>query len=83
MGWRNREKKRAGQKKKQESPTVRKSLTKKKRWGEKEHEIDSLCLCITGVLVAFEIYTERQRGRKGNKVAAQVKCFSCGSSIRI
>lgn len=42
MGWRNREKKRAGQKKKQESPAVRKSLTKKKRWGEKEHEIDSL-----------------------------------------
>lgn len=64
-------------------PGSKEKPDKKETLGKKEHEIDSLCLCITGVLVAFEIYTERQRGRKGNKVAAQVKCFSCGSSIRI
>lgn len=32
--------------------------------GEKEQEIDSFCLCITAVVVAFDIHKERQRGRK-------------------
>lgn len=59
---------------------------KEKQVGEKEQEIDSFCLCITAVVVAFDIQreTERKEEReRGKAAAAQVKCFSCGGSIRI